>query len=382
MKRLKDIFFILTDCLLTLTVWISCNDNKQVDSGERYEYFTRILPGCNESQPFMEFHQWLLTDLGSMPCLIDLECQGILQNVAVSSDYRLAEIQWVDNENVTHSLVQVRTEEGFKAYPGTLLDFEAIEPRPDEVVTRDIRLFAHNDDTLYMAVSKTGEYTSLYGNPIYEISAYRISSDTLYRMDNFFVGEHADSTATFLRFSYNPKDWSIRNAIHGIGVGYSLDNAHNQLLIPVTDMEERALDKYHLYILKEDLYSCYQNTIVDSPQVGPSLAGYKALEQQYYADGMYIRIDLMPDGTYRYASWYEYNMPNRYVQQYFPPEVIIYGGKLVGQYYTFRRGTYTYRVPTINDCYSTDAGRPVKPEVVINQDGHIIDTFPIMGVPY
>lgn len=385
MKRIKETFRTVT--FLALTVWmagtwfISCEKTRPVSSHDRCEYFMKTLPGCQESQPFDDFRQWLMNDPNSTAYLSELKTEGIISNIAFSRDDRINEIHWSDNQGVYHNLVQVHTEEGFRAWPGTLLDYDTEEPRPTEVITQDIESFVSGLDTFYVALSMNGEYSPLYGNPIFEVSVYHVYGDTLYRMENFFHGQHADPTGSFLRFTYNPVDWRIRNVLHGLN-GFSIDWVHNQILIPVIDEEERATDLYHLYMFSIPFNCCYQNTIVHSPEIGPALTGYRSLEQHYVADSLYVRIDLMMDGTYRYASWHEHYQPNRFVEQYFTPDIIIEGGTFDGQTYTFHNGSYTYRVPAVNDCYSTDAGMPVKPNIIVEHKGRVVDSFNIDSPPY
>lgn len=379
MKKSEKTLRTLSTSFLTLTLTallaVSCGQ-KEETALSRFAYFARVLPACTEQQTYDDFRQWLSTDPASMGYLDKLNSLNIFTSLCWSEDDRLAEVQWMDLEGVQHSLVVVQTGIGYRAYPGTMLDYDSPEPRPGKIETNIIRPFMNGTDTIYVSVSFDKGCPELLENPTFEISTYRLYTDSLCRQDGFFYGEHADSTGSFLRFSYNAEDWKIRNYTQQI-FAYSLDNDHNMIYLPVTDNKGRTSDYYHLYLFNDIFTECYQNTVVPSQETGPSLAGYKRLVQHYFADGYYIRIDEMPDGTYRYASWKSKVHPIDMIPQYQQPDIIITGGTFHAptQTYRFRNGKYNYQVPAFHDMYSEQAGVPVSPYITVTMDGKVIQSL-------
>ena len=381
-KTLRSWATLSLALMFTASMGVSCGQ-KEDDSLSRFEYFAQVLPTCTEQRTYDDFRQWLSTDPASMEYLNKLYSLDIFTSLCWSEDDRLAEVQWMDLQGGYHSLVAVQTESGYRAYPGTMLDYDSPEPRPGKIETKIIRPFFDGGDTVYVSVSFDEGCPALLEKPKFEISAYCLYYDSLWRQNDFFYGEHADSTGTFLRFSYNEEDWRIRNYTQQRDA-YCLDSDHNMIYLPVTDKTGRALDYYHLYLFNGISTQCYQNTVVPSQETGPSLAGYKRLVQHYFAEGYYVRIDEMPDGTYRYASWKSTIHPIDMVPQYQQPDIILTGGTFhtATQTYRFRNGKYHYQVPAFHDMHSEHAGFPDSPYITVTKDDKVIQSLYIEPVSF
>ena len=76
------------------------------------------------------------------------------------------------------------------------------------------------------------------------------------------------------------------------------------------------------------------------------MSGFESLEQLYDVGKYFVRIDLMPDSTYRYASWKRAKMPDGTLDMSLQPDIIVRGGHLdeTEEYYVFPNGSYEYRV--------------------------------------
>ena len=369
MKRLK--FY----CLLTLTVLTgllsvttlhSCQ-NEEEKSYEKYLYFVETLPGCYEETPFTEFKEWLLTDPNSNEYITLLEEQGIVVHVTQTSDEVITEVSWLDNHEAWENVIQVNTDMGFKAYPGTLADFDRADDECCVGTTFALTGFENMmEGSVYIAVTFTGETTGQQ-NDVLEVSAFHVMADnTLRRIPGFFHGEHANETGNSMSFHYNWDNWMI--------------------YIPAVDAEENATDRFHLYVMDENTAHCHQSTTVSNPDVHPTLRDYDRLVHLYRTPELFVRIDQMPDSTFRYASWHGNNIPYAVPTETEYPEIILSGGTFdkQSQMYSFYNGRYGYHVPAIHYRNTADAetGDPVNPYIYITHDKKEVDRFDILPYYY
>lgn len=122
------------------------------------------------------------------------------------------------------------------------------------------------------------------------------------------------------------------------------DDEKHEWLIPVTDIKNAPTDKYERYIYNGK--NIIFKEVIEGKGLHPSLKGFESLEQLYDVGKYYVRVDLMPDSTFRYASWKKEKIANSTIDMGKQPDIIVKGGHLdeAEDYYEFPNGRYEYRV--------------------------------------
>lgn len=122
------------------------------------------------------------------------------------------------------------------------------------------------------------------------------------------------------------------------------DDEKYEWLIPVTDIKNAPTDKYERYIYNGK--NIIFKEVIEGKGLHPSLKGFESLEQLYDVGKYYVRVDLMPDSTFRYASWKKEKIANSTIDMGKQPDIIVKGGHLdkAEDYYVFPNGRYEYRV--------------------------------------
>lgn len=104
--------------------------------------------------------------------------------------------------------------------------------------------------------------------------------------------------------------------------------------------DARLTDRYYKLVWNGDSFMYESDKSVSNPFLCEALSDYTCLEKIAETEKHKIRVDQMPSGTYRYASW------NRSAPWSSAPELIVTNGtfdKTTGQY-VFHNKEYEYRV--------------------------------------
>ena len=118
---------------------------------------------------------------------------------------------------------------------------------------------------------------------------------------------------------------------------YAYDRNFKTTYVPIIESVDPT-DRFNLY--------AYENgSFVNVGEDGgywlhPSIRNFKRLEVFFATPQFMVRIDRMPDDSYRYASWSDETVM---IGQ---PDIILYNGSYNSENnsYTFTNGSYEYRV--------------------------------------
>lgn len=385
--KLKTVYRYFPALMVCVCFLGACDDISQMtdsaSSDKGFDSYNRIVRAFSDGADRRDYrllHDWLMNDSTSTGYIRDLHIINVIEDFSISLDDRLAEVNWRDADGKLRDVIQVHTASGLRTYPGKLAAFGLPgESRERSHLMEVLPFIRFWGDTIYVALADLMPEKDS-GAKTFEVSAFRIRKDSLIRLDGFFQGEHAVADGSALQCTFNSNDWSARtHSNSGNSSGILLDFYHNAVYLPVTDSNGRATDHYHAYIVDGDCEGCYQNSILENPNLCHELTGYDRLVQYTEAAGIVVRIDLMPDGTYRYASWQERNAPSGYVRPWYKPEIIVRGGKHdpVKHCYVFRNGSYTYQVPDIREMRPYASAVPSSPDIIVTRNGKICNRYTI-----
>ena len=198
-----------------------------------------------------------------------------------------------------------------------------------EVVIRLYQLQDNKGRTLYL----TNDYfrgSSVEGSGW--MNAWRIQGDTLSPVKVFPKGESCVGTG------YGIPDWYFKTN-KGEGWDWLFEMVGRNLYVPTTDSLLSLTDRYNLYRWNRDHFDLMGE--VGNRRLHISLKDYVALQDYFVTKDYRVRIDLLADGSYRYASW------KRNKQTDTPPDLVIKGGSYEeDRGYVFENDGYYYRVTT------------------------------------
>ena len=385
--KLKTVYRYFSALLVCVCFLGACDNTNQMtdsDSSDKgFDSYNRIIRAFSDGADRRDYsllHDWLMNDSTSTTFIRDLHLGDVIGDFTISWDDRLAEINCLDADGNPCNIIQVHTDKGFRTFQGTLASFGLPGDGRERARTVEILPYIQFwSDTLYLSLADlTPERVT--GLKTFEVSAFRILDDSLKRLDGFFQGQHAVADGSALQCTFDSNDWWGReHSCTGNPSGIMLDFNHNTVYLPVTDSDGRVTDHYHAYILDSDRISCYQNAVTSNPNVCHELTGYSRLVQYTVAAGLYVRIDLMSDGTYRYAAWHERNIPYGYFRPWYRPEIIVHGGTHdnATDTYVFRSGGYTYMVPGIREIRPYGGTVPSSPDIIVTRNGKICNRYTI-----
>lgn len=210
------------------------------------------------------------------------------------------------------------------------------------------------------------------GKTVYITSAYNKASSREGGQDIFvlqiidgmlqkipFIGKNGQQVLTVGCYYYIP-DWYFTT--DGLGWDWvpSFDSATNTLYVPETgDME--MSDRYDKYQLVDGHMKYVGNGA--GYWLHPSLHDFKRLAGIYQTKTKLIRVDLLSNGDYRYASWSKRNAMNG------EPELILTGGKtdVFENAIVFEHDGYQYIVPAYRRGSGDDFGK-----FIIKKNGKVV----------
>lgn len=210
------------------------------------------------------------------------------------------------------------------------------------------------------------------GKPIYITCAYNKASGSEGGQDIFalqiidgklqktpFIDKDGEQALTVGCYYYIP-DWYFTT--DGLGRDWipSFDSETNTLYVP-EDGDMEMSDRYDKYQLVDDKMKYIGNGA--GFWLHPSLHEFKKLCGIYQTKTKLIRVDLLANGDYRYASWSKKNAMAK------EPELVLTGAKtdLIENALVFEKVGYQYIVPAYRRGNGDDFGK-----FIIKKNGKII----------
>lgn len=309
-----------------------------------------------EDQKFEKGNEMLKKWLLSTPETVDYPFDKLLQSddvyllKNVSPDKKLCVFSWnqVLHPKMTYwgNVIHYWTPTGYKTLncciwkAGGMKEAEDIEEFG--CCTRSIHQITHHDGrTVYLTKNTVSTHSSEYFTLI---NPYVIENDKIRPVKGMCIesdGEAYDE----LFCECNLHRWRDKMGnIEGYSDYFFYDDEKHEWLIPVTDVKNAPADKYERYIYNGK--NIVFKEIIEGKGLHPSLKGFESLEQLYDVGKYFVRVDLMPDSTFRYASWKKEKIDNSTLDMGKQPDIIVKGGHLdeAEDYYVFPNGRYEYRV--------------------------------------
>lgn len=180
------------------------------------------------------------------------------------------------------------------------------------------------------------------------VTAWRLQGDTLAKAPVFPKNE------TQVGLEYGIPDWYFK-ANMGEGWDWLFELEGRNLYVPVADTNFSITDRYNLYRWTGDRFLMMGE--VGNRHLHISLKDYSSLELYFVTKDYRVRIDLLADGSLRYASW------KRNKQTDTPPDLVIKGGHHEeNRGYVFENDGYYYRVTTTES----------KNQLIVEKDGRTV----------
>lgn len=180
------------------------------------------------------------------------------------------------------------------------------------------------------------------------MAAWCIQGDKLSPVKVFPKGESRVGTG------YGIPDWYFKTN-NGEGWDWLFEMVGRNLYVPITDSLQSLTDRYNLYRWNKDHFDLMGE--VGNRRLHISLKDYVALQDYFVTKDYRVRIDLLADGSLRYASW------KRNKQTDTPPDLVIKGGRHEeNKGYVFENDGYYYRVTTTES----------KNQLIVEKDGRTV----------
>ena len=356
--------------MITIT---ACMSDSEKLSHQAQEFVSR----CEAEKPewreiYSDLQNWLLTDSTTIGFYNSTLSEHLGLHHVTSEDGKISLNAWFVEPYKTMNVIQIQGKDGFRSYDKGVIRLNDREPLDDvDYSTNIFQVRNSSGETIYL-IKTVGGSSSDYDNERVEIAAFRIIGNDLVPAQHFFKGPHANKKGSLLEMYYNRENWGLRtrNTIL-TEIPFSYEASSRIIRLPQTDNEERVLDNYYEYRFngKSFVYSRKNG----NPMLHASLKGYKEMVYFYEAEHHFIRIDVMPDDTYRYVSWLKHNKQQTELYLTEKPKLVLTDGVLnrENQLYTFINGSYIYKLPVIREIYEDgeEEGVPYSPYLIIEQKG-------------
>ena len=258
--------------------------------------------------------------------------------LSTSADRNLRLFGWktgeVDGMAQWDNVIQFKTPQGPYVYHGSIMDFSGMESQNVGPLGNVPTLELPDGTIGYMLRANWPETADIMCCMIVPV---QIGERELLPLQLF----PADSTATDGRNSswcrFSLRRWKERTGINDSKGIYAYDRNFKTTYVPIIEGVDPT-DRFNLY--------AYENgSFVNVGEDGgywlhPSIRNFKRLEVFFATPQFMVRIDRMPDDSYRYASWSDETVM---IGQ---PDIILYNGSYNSENnsYTFTNGSYEYRV--------------------------------------
>lgn len=302
-------------------------------------------------------HAQLTTLLSHDPATYDYDFPGLCDSagfyVKESPDRNLRFYGWKTGETdgiaTWENLIQFRSADRTYVYLGSVMDFSGQESFPVGPIG-DVQEIALPDGAKgYLLRVRWNETADLERSMLIALS---IGEAELLTADIF--PEDSEGRNVSLR-QYSLKCWNKRSDNNSDGL-YNYDSNLKTVYVPEVDGVDPT-DRYSLYVLENGRF----NYVGDDGGfwLHPTIRDFKRLEVMFATRQFMVRIDRMPDESYRYASWSDE------VDMIGQPDIILYNGAYDPETntYSFTNGSFEYRV-----C----PGAPVDELTVFQKDEKIL----------
>lgn len=197
---------------------------------------------------------------------------------------------------------------------------------------RNIYTIEEKGETFYLVSNYIKEWSSL---AYMSFDAFVLNRSGLKPIALFST---EDGMVDHIGFEYNIPDWYYRA---NLGEGYDWLGYYDQInrVYYLPEEDYYLSDRYFQCIFDRDRFVIKKES-VGNPFLSPSLSEYSLLVELFETKRNKIRIDLMDDGTYRYAAW---KAGGRMADN---PELVIWNGVYEDptSSYVFYNEGYEYRV--------------------------------------
>jgi hypothetical protein len=330
----------------------ACSKEKLTGWEQREIEIIRLF--SNEQYP--EGNERLKSWLLSTPEVIDYPFDSLQQSddiffrKVISPDKKLCVFSWnkVEHPKTVYwgNIILYWTSTGYKTLncsiwkAGGMKEAEDIEEFG--CCTRSIHQITHHDGrTIYLTKNTISTHSTEHFTLI---NPYVIENCKIRPVKGICIDSDGEAYDE-LFYECNPLRWQNKKGnVEGYSELFFYDDQKHEWLMPVTDMDNTPTDKYERYIYNGK--NIVFKEIVEGKGLHPRLSGFESLEQLYDVGEYFVRVDLMPDSTYRYASWRREEMPNGTLDMGLHPDIVVAGGHLdeTEDHYVFPNGSYEYRV--------------------------------------
>jgi len=308
-----------------------------------------------ENQQFDKGNEMLKKWLLSTSETIDYPFEKLQSKIVgfcktVSPDKKLCVFSW--NQGLHFKLIywgnviHYQTPTGYKALNCSLWkagDMKAAEDIEElGCCTESIHQITHHDGrTVYLTKNTVSTHST---EAFTLINPYAIENGKICPIKDMCIESDGETYDELFCECNLPKWRDKMGNVEGYSELFFYDDEKHEWLMPATDMDNAPTDKYERYVYNGK--NIVFKEVIEGKGVHPKLSGFESLEQLYDVGKYFVRIDLMPDSTYRYASWKRAKIPDGTLDMSLQPDIIVRGGHLdeTEEYYVFPNGSYEYRV--------------------------------------
>lgn len=341
----------LTICFISLSICNSYAKERFAGWEQREMEIIRLF----EDQQFDKGNEMLKKWLLSTPETIDYPFEKLQSKIVgfcktVSPDKKLCVFSW--NQGLHFKLIywgnviHYQTPTGYKALNCSLWkagDMKAAEDIEElGCCTESIHQTIHHDGrTIYLTRNTVSTHST---EDFTLINPYVIENGKICPIKDICIKSDGEAYDELFCECNLPRWRDKMGNIESYSDFFFYDDEKHEWLIPVTDIKNAPTDKYERYIYNGK--NIIFKEVIEGKGLHPSLKGFESLEQLYDVGKYYVRVDLMPDSTFRYASWKKEKIANSTMDMGKQPDIIVKGGHLdeAEDYYVFPNGRYEYRV--------------------------------------
>lgn len=207
------------------------------------------------------------------------------------------------------------------------------------------------------------------------LQAYRIAGDSIRQVNVVDGGPFTDGDDSWFSVNYSIPHWYFATDGYGYDWLFAYDAATRKLYVPLAE-QRQLTDRYEVWQFDGNRF------VALGPQphmhLHPRAGNYRELVRYMETDGYLMRVDRMPHGSLRYASWAR---PKTMADA---PDLLIDGGKkrtytaagpdevqLCDDYY-FRQGSYEYIVDSCATVNHPDGSGTHTHYLVVKHHGKVV----------
>lgn len=206
------------------------------------------------------------------------------------------------------------------------------------------------------------------------LMAYRMVGDTIRRVNVVDGGPLTDDDESRFSIIYCIPNWYFATDGAGYDWLFHYDTASRKLYVPLTE-DGDITDRYEVWQFDGNRFV----SLGRQPHMNlhPGVGNYRNLVRYLETTGYRVRVDRMPDGSLRYASW------ARQKTMADTPDVVLLGGKRrVHQVapdkispcddYYFKQGNYEYIVDYCEPVKQADGSTTHTHYLMVRRNGRVV----------